>query len=465
MQRKVYQVDEKVPFHLGLPLSIQHLFAMFGASVLVPFLFNQAARADYVENVLNTTFQQLTAGQLAQVNAITVVDPALVLLMNGIGTLLYLFLCKGKSPAFLGSSFAFLAPTFAIIASSSSYQENFSKALGGFIISGAVFCVVALLIGAVGTKWIDVVLPPAAMGPIVALIGLELAETAASNAGLLPNSEGQIHWPNVAVALFTLAVVVFGTLMFRKFWAAIPVLVAVVAGYLFSVVLNRFYPGIISFDSISSSAWFKLPTFTAPSFELDAILIIMPATLVVISEHFGHLIVTGKIINRDLLKDPGLTRSMLGDGLSTALSGFAGSCPTTTYGENMGVMAITKVYSVWVIGGAAIISIIMAFVGKLTGLINTIPGPVMGGVSLLLFGVIAASGIRMIVESKVDYNKSRNLILTALIFVVGLSKMSVRIGKVDLKGMALAAVVGMVLSLIFYVLDKLKLTADSEGNE
>ncbi|SHI71084.1 uracil permease [Thermoclostridium caenicola] len=462
MQRKIYQVEEKVPLLMGLPLSLQHLFAMFGASVLVPFLFNNAARADYVSRVLQTTMDKLTPEQLEQVNAITVIDPALVLLMNGIGTLLYLFLCKGKSPAFLGSSFAYLAPTFAIITSSTDYQANFSKALGGFVVSGALFCLVAILIRFVGTKWIDIVLPPAAMGPIVALIGLELAGTAASNAGLLPDGNGQFYWPNVVIALFTLVVVILGTLTFRKFLAAIPVLVAVVAGYILAAILNVNNPGIINFDAVASESWARLPNFTAPTFDINAILIILPATLVVISEHIGHLIVTSKIVDRDLIKDPGLTRSMLGDGLSTAISGLAGSCPTTTYGENMGVMAITRVYSVWVIGGAAVISIIMAFIGKLTGIINSIPGAVMGGISILLFGVIAASGIRMIVESKVDYSKSKNLILTAVIFIVGLSGMSIRLGEVSLTGMALAAVVGIVMSLVFYVLEKLKLINDTE---
>lgn len=462
MQRKIYQVEERVPFLLGLPLSLQHLFAMFGASVLVPFLFNNTARSHYVANVLHTTMDKLTPEQLEQVNAITVIDPALVLLMNGIGTLLYIFLCKGKSPAFLGSSFAYLAPTFAIITSSTDYQGNFSKALGGFVVSGVIFCLVALLIKVVGTKWIDVVLPPAAMGPIVALIGLELAGTAASNAGLLPDSNGQFYWPNVVIALFTLAVVILGTLTFRNFLAAIPVLVAVIAGYVLAAILNVSNPGIINYDIVASEPWARLPQFTTPTFDINAILIILPATLVVISEHIGHIIVTSKIVDRDLIKDPGLTRSMLGDGLSTAISGLAGSCPTTTYGENMGVMAITKVYSVWVIGGAAVISIIMAFIGKLTGIINSIPSAVMGGISILLFGVIAASGIRMIVEAQVDYGKSKNLILTAVIFIVGLSGISIKLGEVDLTGMALAAVTGIVLSLIFYVLEKLKLINDSE---
>ena len=441
MQRKIIQVDEKVPLLQGLPLSLQHLFAMFGASVLVPYLFNEAA--------IKAGGQQ-------------VVDPALVLLMNGIGTLIYLFLCKGKAPAFLGSSFAFLAPAIAVITSKGDTAVNFEKVLGGFILSGAVFAITALIIGAVGTKWLDIVLPPATMGPIVALIGLELSGTAANMAGLLPDANGAFNKYSIIVAMFTLAVLIIGNLLFRGFFSAIPVLIAVLAGYGFSAILNVFNPGVVDYTKITSAPIFKIPHFVLPIFDINVMLIIIPAALVVISEHIGHLIVTGNIVGRDLIKDPGLHRSLLGDGLSTMLSGFAGSCPTTTYGENMGVMAITKVYSVWVIGGAGVISIIIAFIGKLSGAINSIPVPVMGGISLLLFGIIAASGIRMIVDTKVDYSKARNLILTAIVFVTGLSGVSITIGTVPLKGMALATIVGMVLSLVFYIMDKLKITNDVE---
>lgn len=444
MQRKIIQVDEKVPLLQGLPLSFQHLFAMFGASVLVPYMFNEASK---------------------QVGGKQILDPALVLLMNGIGTLIYLFLCKGKAPAFLGSSFAFLAPATAVIASSANTEANFSKVLGGFILSGAIFAVTALIIGAVGTKWLDIVLPPATMGPIVALIGLELAGNAANMAGLLPDKNGAFNKYSIIVSMFTLVVLILGNLLFRGFLSAIPVLIAVLAGYGFSAILNISNPGIVDYTKIASQHWLKFPHLVTPVFDINVMMIIAPAALVVISEHIGHLIVTGNIVGRNLIKDPGLNRSLLGDGLSTMLSGFAGSCPTTTYGENMGVMAITKVYSVWVIGGAGVISIIIAFVGKLSGAINSIPTPVMGGVCILLFGTIAASGIRMIVESKVDYSKARNLILTAVVFVTGLSGVSISVGSVPLKGMALATIVGMILSLIFYVFDKLKITNDVDDAE
>ena len=424
MSRPIIQVNEKVGLLKGLPLSFQHLFAMFGASILVPMLFG--------------------------------INPAIVLLMNGIGTLLYLVICKGKSPAFLGSSFAFLAPTFAVLTAMGGIAGGaFNYALGGYVIVGCTFMAVAVLIYFVGIKWIDVVLPPATMGPVVALIGLDLAGSAAGMAGLLPAAGTAMDPKVVAVSMITLAVAVFGNVLFRKFFAVIPILIAIVVGYLTAMAF-----GLVDFSKVMVAPIVALPNFTFPKFQLDMILIILPAALVVISEHIGHLIVTGNIIDKDLVKDPGLHRSLFSDGISTTLSGFMGSVPTTTYGENIGVMAITRVYSVWVIGGAAIISIVLAFSGTLSAIIMSIPGAVMGGVSFLLYGVIAASGIRLIVEQKVDYSKAKNLCLTAVVFTVGVSGVKVPVGLASLSGMTLATVVGMILSLIFWLLEKFKLTND-----
>ncbi|NLW80083.1 MAG: uracil permease [Desulfovibrionales bacterium] len=422
MSRKIIQVEEKVPFLQGIPLSFQHLFAMFGASILVPTLFK--------------------------------IDPAIVLLMNGIGTLIYLLLCKGKAPAFLGSSFAFLSPVFVVLGSEQAmWGANYSYALGGFIASGLIFCTVALIIGKFGSDWIQIVLPPATMGPIVALIGLELAGVATGMAGIMPDKSGAYDFNAIVVSMATLLVVAFGSVVFRGFMAVIPVLIAIIVGYGLSIAM-----GMVNFDPISSAAVVTMPTFYAPKFDINAVLVIIPASLVVISEHIGHLVVTGNIVGRELTRDPGLHRSLLGDGISTTLSGFCGSVPVTTYGENIGVMAITRVYSVWVIGGAAVISICLAFIGKLSAFIQSIPTPVMGGICILLFGVIAASGIRMLVESRVDYSKPANLILTAVVLIVGLSGTAVNIGTVQLKGMALGTVVGMALSFIFHVLDIAGLT-------
>ena len=408
MNNTVIPVDQKLPLMQTIPLSLQHLFAMFGATVLVPILFN--------------------------------VNPATILLFNGIGTLLYLFICKGKVPAYLGSSFAFLSPVFLVLP-----QYGYEAALGGFIVVGAIFCLVALLIRKVGTAWIDVVFPPAAMGAIVAVIGLELMPTAASMAGL--NTE-TIDMNAIIVSVFTLIVTIVGSIAFRGFLAIIPILIGVISGYALA-----FFMGMVDLTPVQNAPWFAVPTIYTPTFNLSAIAIILPAALVVIVEHIGHLIVTGNIVDKDLTKDPGLDRSLLGNGISTMFSGFFGSTPNTTYGENIGVLAITKVFSVWVIGGAATFAIILSFVGKLAAAIQSIPTPVMGGVSLLLFGVIAASGIRMLVESKVDYNKPVNLILTSVVLGIGVSNASITLGSVTLRGMALATVIAIVLSLSIKLLE------------
>jgi uracil permease len=303
-------------------------------------------------------------------------------------------------------------------------------------------------------------MPPAVMGAVVAVIGLELAPTAAMQAGLTswPTDVGKVVMPYVAdpkvifVSLFTLGVGIFGTVLFRKFFQIIPILTAVIAGYLLALAL-----GMVHTKEITDAAWFAIPKFTAPVYDLSAILIIAPACLVVLAEHISHLIVTGKITDTDLMKDPGLHRSLLGDGISNVLSGFAGSPPNTTYGENIGVMAITRVYSVWVIRGAAILAICFSMIGKIAAAIHSIPDPVMGGITMLLYGVIAVQGFRMYVEQKVDFSKSYNIVLGAITFVIGVSGAHIKIGQVEFKGMAFAAITGIVLSLIFYILSRLGL--------
>lgn len=417
--QKIIQVEDKVPVSLLIPLSIQHMFAMFGASVLVPFLFG--------------------------------INSAVVLFMNGLGTLLFIFITKGKAPAYLGSSFAFLAPGAIIIE-----KFGYSYALGAFAAVGFCGCIVAAIVYKFGSDWIDIVLPPAAMGPVVALIGLELASTAASTAGLLPANGEVILSSNAIVFLVTLGVAVFGSVLFKKFFSVIPILIAIICGYIAAIATHS-----VTFESVAAAPLFAMPNFSTPKFNLESILIMLPVLLVITSEHIGHQIVTSKIIGRDLLKDPGLHRSLFADNFSTMLSGFIGSVPTTTYGENIGVMAVTKVYSVRVIAGAAILSILCSFVGKLSALIGTIPGPVIGGISFLLYGMIGASGIRIMVDSQVDLGRSRNLALTSVIFVTGLSGIKVNFGNIELKGMILACMVGMILSLLFYIFDKFHLTNDA----
>ncbi|GGE47397.1 uracil/xanthine transporter [Pullulanibacillus camelliae] len=422
MKQRTIQVDERPPLAQSLPLSFQHLFAMFGSTVLVPILFH--------------------------------VDPATILLMNGIGTLLYLFITKGKIPAYLGSSFAFISPVTAVLA-----DKGYSSALGGFIAVGIVFILIALIIRFAGIGWLDVVFPPAAMGAIVAVIGLELVPTAAGMAGII--SDGSANWQpnttNITVSILTLVITIIGWVMFRGFLKIIPILMGIIIGYIIAAIA-----GIVDFSGVRDAAWISLPHFYAPHFDLGSMIMILPAAFVVLAEHIGHLVVTGNIVKKDLTKDPGLGRSILGNGISTIISGFVGSTPNTTYGENIGVLAITRVYSTWVIGGAAIFAILLSFIGKLAALISAIPQPVMGGVSLLLYGVIAVSGLRMLVEAKIDYSRSQNLILTCIVLVIGLSGATINIGKVSLSGMGLATVVAIILSLFFKVINVLRLSNDGD---
>lgn len=414
--RKVYQVDEKVPGKLLVPLSIQHTFAMFGASVLVPIIFG--------------------------------INPAIVLFMNGIGTLIFIAVTKGRAPAYLGSSFAFLAPGAVII-----NQMGFEYAGGAFVAVGIIGMIIAAIIYKYGTSWIDVVLPPAAMGSVVALIGFELVgltiRGGAIGAEILTENYNTKH---LIVFLVTVLVAVFGSVLFKKLLATVPILIAIIAGYITAVAL-----GMVDFTPVHEAKLFTMPDFHLAKFNFEAILTMLPVVLVILSEHISHQVVTSNIIGRDLIKDPGLHRSIFADNFSTALSGLVGGVPTTTYGENIGVMAITGVYSVQVIAGAAIISIIMAFIGPLSAFISTIPGDVIGGVTFLLYGMIGTSGIRLLVDQKVDYSISKNLILTSVIFTTGLSGLTVKFGAINLSGMVLASVVAVVLSLVFYMCQKLNL--------
>jgi uracil permease len=423
MEKRTIGIREKLPVLQSLPLSFQHLTAMFGATILVPILVG--------------------------------IDPAIALLMNGIGTLIYSWVTKGGIPAYLGSSFAFISPILLIAGS----YGGFAHAQSGFIFFGLFFILISFVVMKWGIKWIDVVMPPAVMGAVVAIIGLELAPVAVRQAGLAawPAGTGQIVAPfeldsnTVIVSMFTLLIGIFGSVMFRGFMQIIPILFAVITGYILALVL-----GMVDTKAIADASWFALPTFSAPVYDPRAMLIIAPACIVVLAEHISHLIVTGKITGEDLMKNPGLQKSLLGDGISNVISGFAGSPPNTTYGENIGVMAITRVYSVWVIRGAALFAIAFSFIGKISAAISTIPNAVMGGITILLYGVIAVQGFRMFVEQKVDFSKNRNMVLGAVCFVTGVSGATIFIGSVELKGMALAAITGVVLSLIFWVFDKLK---------
>jgi uracil permease len=329
---------------------------------------------------------------------------------------------------------------------------SYGDAQGGFIVFGLSFMIIAALVDKVGTKWIDILFPPAAMGSIVAIIGLELAPLAMTMSGFIGQPQGMSNETAIIISMFTLIVTILVSILGRGFLGIIPILIGVIAGYVLS-----FFMGVVDFTHVEEMPWFALPTFYEPKFNLSAIMMIMPALFVVLAEHLGHLFVTSDIVGRDLIKDPGLHRSLFADGLSNIISGLVGSTPNTTYGENMGVMAITGVYSTWVIGGAAIFAVLFSFIGKIAALIHGIPTPVMGGVCILLFGFIAASGFRMLVEKKVDYTRSKNLILTAVTMISGLSGATIVLGPVQLKGMGLATVVAMIMSLAFLLFRKLHL--------
>ncbi|GGN67065.1 uracil permease [Oceanobacillus indicireducens] len=417
MKQREIGVDERLPFMQSLPLSLQHLFAMFGSTVLVPILFG--------------------------------VDPATILLMNGFGTLLYIFITKGKIPAYLGSSFAFISPVTVVLTQGGGY----GAALGGFFVVGAVLVLIGLIVKFAGTSWIDFIFPPAAMGAIVAVIGLELVPTAADMAGLIAAQDEPRDTTAITVALLTLGATIIYWVTMRGFLKIIPILLGIVTGYIIATIY-----GIVDYTAVKEAAWIQMPTYYKIEFNWADILIILPAALVLIPEHIGHLVVTGNIVKRDLVKDPGLDRSLLGNGISTMISSLFGSTPNTTYGENIGVLAITRVYSTWIIGGAAITAIILSFCGKLAALISSIPTPVMGGISLLLFGIIAVSGLRMLVEAQIDYNNSQNVILTCVVLGIGISGASINIGSVALTGMGLATIVAIIISIFFRLLDVLKLS-------
>ncbi len=423
--KKIVGIHDKLPVLETIPLSLQHLMAMFGATVLVPILFG--------------------------------IDPAVCLLMNGIGTLIYSIVTKGGIPAYLGSSFAFLAPTFLIMET----YGSFAAAQVGFIFFGLFFVIMAFIIKKFGTSWIDVVMPPAVMGSVVAVIGLELAPVAASQAGLtsglglrdmfaLSDTLSLELWKVIFVSVATLTVTVVGSVLFKGFAKIIPILIGVIVGY----IIACFF-GMINFTAIIDASWIGFPKFTAPVMNWSAVIIIAPACLVVLAEHIGHLIVTAKVTDTDLMKDPGLYRSLLGDGLSNILSGLFGSSPNTTYGENIGVMAITRVYSVWVIRFAAGFAILFSLIPKFSAAIQSIPTPVMGGITIYLYGVIGISGIRMLVEQKVDFSRNYNMAMGAVVFALGVSGAAIKIGQVELKGMALAAVVGIILAVLFHIFSKL----------
>lgn len=412
---RVIDVHERPPLKHAVPLGIQHLFAMFGATVLVPFL--------------------------------TGLNPSVALLSSGLGTLLFIVITKGQVPAYLGSSFAFIAPIQLIAA-----QYGFEYALGGTVAVGLLYTLVALVVRAIGVNWIHRMLPPVVVGPVIIVIGLGLAATGVDMAGLAVGTDPEtgatilpsLTDPAVWTAAVTLAVALLASIKFRGFLASIPILIAIVVGYLFALAV-----GMVDLEPVRQARWFALPDLTLPKFNVAALSIMLPVSLVTMAEHLGDVMVVSRVVGRDFFAKPGLHRTLMGDGLATSLAGLIGGPPNTTYGENVGVMAITKVFSVWVIGLAALFATGLAFIDKVGALIRSIPSPVMGGISMMLFGVIAASGLRTLIENQVDLGKTRNLLIASVILVLGVGNATLNLGgSITLSGMALATLVGIVLNLI-----------------
>jgi uracil permease len=391
-------------------------------------------------------------GATILVPLLTGLNPAAALFTAGTGTLLYIAITGAQVPAFLGSSFAFIAPLVTISAS-----HGLPYAMGGAVAAGIFYCLIGLVIRFAGTGWLDRALPPVVIGSVIVVIGLNLAPTAmamAMNEG--GATDGQYSLILFSIAAVTLGVTVASNILLKGFFSVIPILIGLVAGYLFTLIMGFFFPAyhIIDFQVIADAPWFGLPSFTLPRFSFVPMITFVIVSLATICEHLGDTLVTSKVVGRDFYKNPGLHRTLAGDGLATAWAAFWGGPPNTTYGENIGVMAITRVYSVWVIGGAAVIATALSFFQKFGALIRTIPTPVMGGISMLLFGIIASSGLRTIVESGVDYKDKRNLTISSVIFVVGIGggRLAFNITQnvqFQLAGVALATVTGIILNLVF----------------
>lgn len=429
--KPVLDIHDKPSAGQLVTLSFQHLFAMFGSTILVPQLVG--------------------------------LDAGIALLTSGIATIIFLLITQFKVPAYLGSSFAFIAPIITVAGlDASGVAVNPGNAMIGAMAVGIVYAIVALLIRLTGYKWLMAILPPIVVAPVIIVIGLGLAGTAVNMAmnitveqlnettGLMEKVSvyNGLHFSAAMVTLF--AAIIFNV-YFKNILSAMPILLGLVVGYLYSLAI-----GIVDFTPVKEAAWFAMPNFLIPGVDYEfnitatILLAMVPVVIVTISEHIGHQLVLGKVVNRDYIRDPGLDRSLLGDGLGTLASALIGGPPKTTYGENIGVLAITRVYSVYVIFGAAIAAIFISFFGKVMAIIATIPTAVLGGISILLFGIIASSGLRMFVDSRVDFGNNRNMVIASVILVIGIGNAKVAIESFGLEigGMALAAIVGVVLNLV-----------------
>lgn len=405
----VLDVDERPEFGQWVGLSLQHMFSMFGSTVLVPILVG--------------------------------LNPGIALFSSGVGTLMYLLITRHKIPAYMGSSFSFIVPMMALMKST-----GYPGIAQGTIAVGCVYLLVSLIVTMIGSDWIDRVLPPIVVGPIVMVIGLSLASTAAKDATLNGTHYDLRYF---AVAMLTLLVTIAFNMFCKGFLGLIPILLGIVCGYVIACLF-----GIVDLAPVAAAHWFSLPDFQVPfvtyqpHFYWGAILSMAPIAFVTMTEHMGHIMVLNELTERNYFKDPGLNHTLAGDGTASIIAGFVGGPPVTSYGENIGVLAITRVHSVYVLAGAALFAVFFSFVGKLSALIESIPGPVIGGISFLLFGVIASSGLRVMIEDQIDFNKKRNLMISSVILVIGIGNAYLKLGQYQFSGLAVAAVLGIVLNLI-----------------
>ncbi|MDE7055631.1 MAG: NCS2 family nucleobase:cation symporter, partial [Lactobacillus sp.] len=402
-------VYEKPPLGHGVLLSLQHMFAMFGSTVLVPILIG--------------------------------ISPSIALLSSGVGTLVHMLCTHFKIPAYLGSSFAFVATMQALMKTS-----GYPAVAQGAIAAGLVYVIVSIVIAKIGSGWVNKVLPPIVVGPIIIVIGLSLATTAANDA-MLNNQKYDLTY--FGVAIFTLVMTLIFQMCFKGFTSLISIMLGIVCGYVLSCIL-----GIVDFSGVAKAAWFSIPALDVPGISYHfkwypaAILTMAPIAFVTMTEHMGHIMVLNSLTKRDFFKNPGLHRTMLGDGLSTIIAGFIGGPPTTSYGENIGVLAMTKVHSVWVLAGAAFFAIIFSFIGKVAAVIESIPMPVIGGISFLLFGTIASNGLKIIVDNKIDFGEKRNMLIASVILVIGIGGAYLQLGSFQLTSVALSTIMGMLLNWI-----------------
>ena len=432
-QKMAYDIDEMPPFREAIILAFQHLFAMFGATILVPILVNSAAGKE-------------------------VLTIPVALVTSGIGTLIYILCTKGKSPVYLGSSFAFITPIAAAY-----LKGGIGGAMTGIMVVGLIYCVIAMIIKFVGKEWLEKLLPPVVIGPMIMIIGLGLAPSAINQIGLSSGTEFDVKVLVVAVVSFLTTAIVMTKA--KGFFKIIPFLIGIITGYIVAVCL-----GMIDFSVVSKASWFSIPKFIIPfkdyKLNFNALITIAPIALVTLCEHIGDHTSLSNIIGKDLIKDPGLDKTLLGDGIATFVAGALGGPANTTYGENTSVVGMTKVASVKVIGLAAIIAIIVGFLGKFTALVSTIPNAVLGGVSLLLYGFIAVNGLKVLIKNQVNFEKSKNIIVASSMLVLGLGGATISIINKDLSltisGMSLAAIVGILLNSFLASDDEIATKIDTD---